>query len=220
MRTANGSVLVTGFDPFGGDTLNPSGEIAKALDGAEIESARVVGRVLPCTFRGCERELAGLLRVHRPVAVVSLGLAGGRDGIHAERVAINVDDARIPDNEGIQPIDTPVVESGPAAYWSTLPLKAIVTSLRDSGVTAAVSQTAGTFVCNHLFYFLMHTLATDGDSHAIRAGFVHVPWLPEHQAARNGQPCMTLAEQVAAVRTVIITTLSRPELRVPGGAEH
>jgi pyroglutamyl-peptidase len=220
MRAAIRDVLVTGFDPFAGDTLNPSGEVARALDGAVIESARVVGHVLPCTFRGCEQSLAALLEKHRPVVIICLGLAGGRDGIHVERVAINVDDARIPDNAGIQPVDTPVVESGPAAYWSTLPLKAIVARLRQEGVTAAVSQTAGTFVCNHLFYFLMHTLATKRKHRTIGAGFVHVPWLPEQPAARNGQPSMPLAAQIAAVRTLIGTTLVQRELRVPGGAEH
>lgn len=220
MRSAHGSVLVTGFEPFGDDTLNPSGEIARALDGTAIESTRVVGRVLPCVFRECCRLLAEHLKEHRPVAVICLGLAGGREGIHVERVAINVDDARIPDNAGIQPIDTPVVESGPTAYWSTLPLKAIVTRLRNEGVAAAVSQTAGTFVCNHLFYYLMHTLATDRRSRAIRAGFVHVPWLPEQPAATRGQPCMALVAQIAAVRTLIATTLTQTELKAPGGAEH
>lgn len=220
MRAANGVVLVTGFEPFAGDTLNPSGEIARALDGTEVKSVRVVGRVLPCAFRECERAMADLLGKHRPEAVICLGLAGGRDGIHVERVAINVDDARIPDNAGIQPIDTPVVESGPAAYWSTLPLKAIVASLRNEGVVAVVSQTAGTFVCNHLFYFLMHTLASNRKSRAIRAGFVHVPWLPEQPAARIGQPSMALPAQIAAVRTLIATTLTQSELRVAGGAEH
>jgi len=213
-------VLVTGFEPFGGNAINSSGEIALAFDGKSIGSARVVGRVLPCEFHKCDRLLPALLKRHRPAAVVCLGLAGGRAGIHVERVAINVDDARIPDNAGIQPIDTPVVAGGPVAYWSTLPLKAIVAALRQAGVTAAVSQTAGTFVCNHVFYLLMHTLATGPARRGVRAGFVHVPWTPEQPAAQDGQPSLALAAQIAAVRSIIVTTLTQPELRVSGGAEH
>lgn len=139
-------VLVTGFEPFGGDAVNPSAEIARALDGRVIAGRTVVGAVLPCVFRTSTRELARLLRRHRPAVVIATGLAGGRAEVTPERVAINVDDARIADNAGAQPIDVPVVRGGPAAYWSRLPIKAIVSALQQRGIPAAVSQTAGTFV--------------------------------------------------------------------------
>lgn len=166
------NVLVTGFEPFGGASTNPSQEIARALAGRTIAGRQVVGAVLPCVFGQANRTLRELLRRHRPELVVCLGLAAGRHAITPERVAINVDDARIPDNAGCQPVDRPIVAGGPAAYWSTLPIKAIVAALRARGIPAEVSQTAGTFVCNHVFYGLMRALRRHPN---VRGGFVHVP---------------------------------------------
>ena len=152
-----------------------------------------------------------------PVLVLALGQAGGRTGITVERVAINVDDARIPDNAGVQPIDQPIVADGPAAYFSTLPIKAMVAALREREIAASVSQTAGTFVCNHVFYGVRHHLADRPD---VRAGFVHVPWLPEQAAARPGEPSLPLAVQVEAVRMLIAVALTADERRLVGGTEH
>ena len=159
------TVLVTGFEPFGGDAVNPSWEIAARLDGWMVRDssgtdiARVRAVRLPCVFGESLEVLGQALARHRPVAGIGLGLAASRDDISVERVAINVDDARIPDNAGRQPIDLPVRTGAPAAYWSTLPIKAIVAALQAAGIPVSVSQSAGTFVCNHVFYGLAHRLA-------------------------------------------------------------
>jgi len=209
------TVLVTGFEPFGGEQINPSGEIARALDGCVIGGRRITGAVLPCVFGAANAELRRLLRAVRPELVLCLGQAGGRAEVTPERVAINVDDARIPDNAGAQPVDTPIVARGPAAYWSTLPIKAIVEALRKHGIPAAVSQTAGTFVCNHVFYGLMHELRRRRGG---RGGFIHVPFLPEQA---NGQPSLPLATMRRAVELAIETSLKRRrDVRRAGGQTH
>lgn len=221
--------LVTGFEPFGGETLNPSAEIARALHGRSVANGRVVGRVLPCVFGEAAQNLDAWLTELRPEVVVCLGQAGGRTGFSVERVAVNIDDARIPDNAGAQPIDVPIFPEGPVAYWSTLPIKAIVASLRDSGWPASVSQTAGTFVCNHVFYALMHALAgrraqaelLGARWEEVRGGFVHVPWLPEQPgAAQRGEPSLPFETQVAGVARVVALALTAPEQPLPGGSEH
>lgn len=210
------TVLITGFEPFGGEAINPSQEIARNLHGSVIARHRVVGALLPCVFGAANRELARLLRAHRPTLVICVGQAGGRAGITPERVAINVDDARIADNAGAQPLDRTVVRGGPAAYFSTLPVKAIVKALRAGGVSAEVSQTAGTFVCNHVFYGLMHALR---GKRGVRGGFIHVPFLPEQ--ARAGQPSMPLETMVTGVSLAVETALLRKrDVRVAGGATH
>ena len=209
-------ILITGFEPFGGEMRNPSKEIARALDGRVIADCRVAGVVLPCVFREALAELSRQLRVRRPVRVICLGQAGGRSEITPERVAINIDDARIADNAGAQPVDVPVVRGGPVAYWSTLPVKAIVAALQERGMPAAVSQTAGTFVCNHVFYGLMHALRR---RRGVRGGFIHVPWLPEQ--AKRGQPSLPLATMIEAVALAAeVSVRTRHDRRVGGGATH
>jgi len=208
------TVLLTGFEPFGGDPFNPSGEIARQLDRAIIAAHKVIGAVLPCVFGKDTTELRRLLRLHRPALVVCLGLAAGRTAITPERIAINVADARIPDNAGRQPVDKPVVRGGPTAYWSTLPIKAIVAALQAHGIPAEVSQTAGTFVCNHVFYALMHELART--KMRVRGGFVHVPALPKDAVTHSGLP---LPEMTEAIRIAIETSLRRSrDVREAGGA--
>lgn len=202
MRT----VLLTGFEPFDQDSINPSWEAVRRLDGVLLaEDVRIVARQLPCAFATAAICLKALLEEHRPHLVIATGLGPGRSDISIERVAINLNDARIPDNLGEQPIDTPVVSGGPAAYFSTLPIKAMVRALREAGIPASVSQTAGTFVCNQVFYSLQHALAGS----AVRSGFIHVPSLPE-QAARvaSGQPNMALAVQVEGLRIAALTAWS------------
>jgi pyroglutamyl-peptidase len=212
MRT----VLVTGFEPFGGETVNPSQEIARNLHGTVIAGHAVVGALLPCVFGAAIRELNRELRAHRPVLVICVGQAGGRAAITPERVAINVDDACIADNAGAQPVDVPVVRGGPAAYFSTLPVKAIVAALRAEGVPAEVSQTAGTFVCNHVFYGLMHALKKH---RGVRGGFIHVPWLPEQ--ARKDQPSLPLETMVNAIaRAAEVALAVRRDVRAGGGQTH
>jgi pyroglutamyl-peptidase len=206
-------VLVTGFEPFGGDARNPSQDIARALDGRTIAERRVVGAVLPCVFGASRHELVRLLRAHEPGVVICLGLANGRAQVTPERVALNVDDARIPDNAGHQPVDTPVVRSGPAAYWSRLPIKAIVAALCARQIPAAVSQTAGTFVCNHVFYGLMHALRWQ---RAARGGFIHVPSLPEQ--AKPGEPSLPLATMIDAIALAVeVSVTTRRDVRHGGG---
>lgn len=209
-------VLVTGFDAFGGETLNPSSLAVRALHGKRIAGHRVVAAELPTVFGASVATLRKLVHTHRPVLVVCVGQAGGRTALSLERVAINMDDARIPDNAGAQPVDAPVLPSAPAAYFSTLPIKAMLLALQRAGVAAEVSQTAGTFVCNHVFFGLMHLLATGRGLRGVRGGFVHVPWLPE-----QGQPSMSLSAVVRGLQVAVRAALAhRVDARLGGGALH
>lgn len=207
-------VLVTGFDPFGGQPVNPSWQAVQALHGDSVQGYRIVGVQLPTVFGSSVQVLLDFLRQHRPTLVLCTGQAGGRPALSLERVAINVDDARIPDNAGAQPVDVPVVRGGPAAYFTGLPIKAMLQALLDEGINAEVSQTAGTFVCNHVFYGLMHELATCSEWQGTRGGLVHVPWLPE-----QGQPSMRLAEVVQGLRVCIAAALAHQrDIRKEAGA--
>ena len=193
-------VLLTGFEPFGDDRFtevprNPSWLAATALHGEHIAGHELVAAQLPAVFDSSMPLLASLLRAHKPALVICVGQAGGRSAISLERVAINVNDARIADNAGAQPVDTAVVAGGPAAYFSSLPVKAMRRALESGGFPVEVSQTAGTFVCNHVFYGLMHALARQRGAHRTRGGFIHVPYLPE-----QGSPALPLEDQIAALR--------------------
>ena len=213
-------VLLTGFEPFGGESVNPSWEIARALDGWECEGHVVRSVRLSCVFGEALRELDGALETHTPALVVCLGQAGGRPEISIERVAINVDDARIPDNHGRQPVDDAIEADGPAAYFSTLPIKALARDARAAGIAASVSNTAGTFVCNHVFYALMHRLATRPVHGRTRGGFVHVPYIPE-QVPAGDVPAMALATQVAGIRELLRSALrTGDDIRESAGREH
>lgn len=215
-RELPNDVLVTGFSPFAGETVNPSWQAARALDGAIITGHRVSALELPTEFAASIAMLRAALRRQQPRVVVAAGLAGGREGISLERVAINVIDARIPDNAGAQPVDVPVVRRAAPAYFSSLPIKAALAALHREDIPAHVSQTAGTYVCNALFYALMHAAKRH---RGMRAGFVHVPWLPD-QARRHAQPGMPLEYMVRALETVIRAALSvRTDARTSAGAE-
>lgn len=165
------TVLLTGFDPFGGDTINPSWEAVSRLHGETMAGRHVVAAQLPTTFDGAPKALRAALRRHAPELVLCIGQAGGRTVLSLERIAININDARIPDNAGAQPIDTPVARRGPAAYFTMLPIKAMHADLRAADIPSEIPQTAGTFVCNQVFYVLMHALAGT----RVRGGFVHIP---------------------------------------------
>lgn len=220
-RESDRRILLTGFEPFERDTVNPSWEVARALDGWVCEGAEAKAVQLPCVFGRAIEVLDGALAECRPALVVALGLAGTRLEITPERVAINVDDARIADNAGGRPIDQPVIAGAPAAYFSTLPIKAIVRDLRAAGVPASVSNTAGTFVCNHIFFALMHRLATRPELASARGGFVHLPCLPEQAARLAGVPSMALATQVEGLRTLLRTALAvGQDVRETGGQLH
>lgn len=213
-------ILLTGFDPFNGARVNPSWQAVQALHNRQIGGRRVVAAQLPTVFGDSLRVLDTLLDQLRPELVICVGQAGGRSALSLERVAINVDDAPIPDNAGRQPVDRPVAPGAPVAYFSSLPIKAALAALQREGLPAEVSQTAGTFVCNHVFYGLMHRLATHPGLRHARGGFVHVPWLPE-----QGSPSLPLADVVSGLRTVVRAALAEPPpaavLARPGaGATH
>ncbi|PZO15478.1 MAG: pyroglutamyl-peptidase I [Burkholderiales bacterium] len=191
-------ILLTGFDAFGGASLNPSWLAARALHGRQVLGHTVVAAQLPTEFDTSLKTLNALLKQHRPALVICLGQAGGRSALSLERVAINVNDAPMADNAGAQPVDTAVKPGAPAAYFTSLPIKAMLAALRAEGVAAEVSQTAGTFVCNHVFYGLMHALATRRELKHTRGGFIHVPWLPE-----QGTPSMPLDEIVRGLRLAV-----------------
>ncbi|MBK6787132.1 MAG: pyroglutamyl-peptidase I [Betaproteobacteria bacterium] len=214
------AILLTGFEPFGGESVNPSWQVAQALHGETLAGARVQSLCLPCTFGDALDTLGAALAQQRPGIVLALGQAGGRSDFSVERIAINVDDARIPCNAGRRPIDEPVVPGAPAAYFATLPIKAIVAALRSAGLPASVSQSAGTYVCNHVFYGLMHALRR---RRGVRAGFMHLPLLPEQVAARAtvpAPPSLPLATLVQGVRLALVTAVTTTaDLRASGGAE-
>lgn len=216
LKTRSTVVLVTGFEPFGGEQENASAVIAQNLQGQTIGGCSVTGVVLPCEFEVAITALKRAIRDVRPGLIFCLGQAGGRAEITPERIAINLDDARIPDNAGRQPVDTPIVRGGPAAYWATLPIKAIVAELRRRKIPAAVSQTAGTFVCNHVFFGLMHGLRRQK---GVRGGFIHVPYLPTQAAA--GQPSLPLGTMMRAVTIAIEVALkTRRDASLSGGQIH
>ena len=208
-RAAQPTLLLTGFDPFDGAKSNPSWDAASALDGCVIGGHRIAARRLPTEFGASLRALRAAIRETGPSLVVCTGLAGGRKELSLERVAINVDDARIADNIGAQPVDARIAARGPAAYFTTLPIKAMLAALEKQGIPAHVSQTAGTFVCNHVFYGLMHALRrTPG----VRGGFIHVP-----RAGRGGMPLDQIVEGLRIALRVAATT--RTDARLAAGAE-
>lgn len=209
-------VLLTGFDAFGGHSLNPSWLLAQTLHRRQIAGHRVLAAQLPTVFGDSARRLHALLLEHRPVLVICLGVAAGRGAMSLERIAVNVDDARIADNAGAQPVDAPVVAGAPAAYFSTLPVKAMQAAIQAAGIPAELSHSAGTFVCNHVFYALMHRLATLPALQGARGGFMHVPLLPQ-----QGSPSLPLPTMVEALRIGIRTALGTArDRRLVGGAVH
>jgi len=210
-------ILITGFGPFGGEPINPALETIKLLNGRVIAGREIITRELPVVRFKCNQALAEYIQAVDPELVIAVGQAGGRLDISVERVAINVDDFRIPDNEGNQPVDEPIVAGGPTAYWSTLPIKAMTARMKAEGVPASVSNTAGTFVCNHLFYGLMHILSQEENIR--RGGFIHIPFLPE-QAVRNpGQPSMSIETVVKGLTVAIeAAVLTLNDLKATEGA--
>ncbi|WP_342005449.1 pyroglutamyl-peptidase I [Citrobacter sedlakii] len=212
------TVLITGSEPFGGEQINPSWEVVSRLDNAIIRGCRVVARQLPCVFGESLSVLNAAIDALSPALVLAVGQAGGRSDITVERVAINVDDARIADNKGQQPVDMPIVIDGPAAWFSTLPIKAMVSAMREAGVPASVSQTAGTFVCNHVMYGLLHKLSGLSE---VKGGFIHIPYLPQQAAAHPGAPSMAAETVRQALEIAIETALQvEKDLVVTGGATH
>ena len=207
-------IIVTGFDPFGGEKINPSIECVKALP--EIEGVELFRVELPTVFKESANRLNEVINDVKPDAVLCVGQAGGRPGVTMERVAINVDDARIPDNISQQPIDEAIQLDGEAAYFTTLPIKRIVNAIRKAGIPAEVSNTAGTFVCNHIMYQALFT-ATKADK-PFKAGFMHIPFIPEQT---TDKPSLPLEESTKALQIAIKTIrdyLHDEDIKVQEGA--
>ena len=184
-------ILVTAFDPFGGESINPALEAVKLMRD-EIDGAQIVKLEIPTVFRKSIDKVTEAIIQENPDVVLSIGQAGGRFEVTPERVAINVDDARIADNEGNQPIDTAIYDDGVPAYFTTLPVKAMVESIRAVGIPSSVSNSAGTFVCNHIMYGVLYQISKMDKK--IRAGFIHVPFIPE-QVAKRAAPAPSLSIQ-------------------------
>ncbi|MGO4228072.1 pyroglutamyl-peptidase I [Arthrobacter sp. YAF34] len=212
-------ILLTGFEPFGGETVNPSWTAARsAARLLQSEGLDVQALELPCVFGESAALLQEALERFRPELVVCAGQAGGRPRISLERVAINCDDARIPDNAGNRPVDEPVVQGGPAAYFTSLPVKAALAALTAQNIPAEVSQTAGTYVCNHVFYALMHALRLRPGT---RGGFVHVPYEDSQLPAGSGTPSLPAQQMAAALAVVVRTALvTTADLKLAAGATH
>lgn len=211
-------VLLTAFEPFDNEPINPSWEVVKEFDQQKIAGLTVVTACLPCVFGESLIALEQAILQHQPKIVISVGQAGGRADISLERVAVNLDDARIPDNAGNQPIDGPVIVTAPAAYFTSLPVKAMLRDLLATGIPASVSYTAGSFVCNHVFFGLQHLAGKYG---VAKSGFVHIPYLPEQAARHKGQPSMAKDTLVAGLKVMIATCVATDnDVKIVGGETH
>lgn len=199
-------ILISGFQPFGGEAINPSIEAVKRLP-KEIDGHDVIGIEIPVEQYTSLKVLEDTIKIHQPNVVICVGQAGGRSDISIERIGINVDDYRIADNAGNSPIDETIVKDGPDAYFSTLPIKAIVSEIRKEGIPAEVSNSAGTYVCNHVMYGVSHMLRDTN----IRSGFVHIPFLPQQVSDKPQYASMTLEVIVQALTIMIQTTIHTEE---------
>lgn len=212
-------ILVTGFDPFGGEKVNPALEAVKSLP-SEIHGAEVYWVEIPTVFYKAAEVLETAIVRFQPDAVLCIGQAGGRTSLTPERVAINQDDARIPDNQGNQPIDTPIRLDGEAAYFSTLPIKAMVQAIKEVGLPATVSNTAGTFVCNHLMYQALYLV--DKKFPHMRAGFMHIPYMTEQVVNKPNTASMNLTDIVRGIEAAIgaIVDYKDKDIKLVGGTTH
>jgi pyroglutamyl-peptidase len=203
------TILITGFEPFGDQTVNPALEAIKRLNNHALNGAKIVICSVPVVHQKAIDVVIAAIEQYQPDYVMTVGQAGGRTGITPERVAVNVDDFRIPDNEGNQIVDQPVVPEGPVAYFATLPIKAMVKAIQAEGIPAYISNTAGTYLCNHLFYGVQHYAQAKGIPH----GFVHIPLLAE-QAIADNKPCFSLdliVKGLAAASQAIVDSDTNPE---------
>ncbi len=211
-------ILVTGFDPFGEDDINPSYEAVKKLPD-KIGRFEIAKAEIPTVFRKSKDVLRELMVSDDFNFVLAVGLAGGRSEMCVERVAINMDDARIPDNENNQPIDEMIEQEGPPAYFSNMPVKKMVQAMDEAGVPSRLSNTAGTFVCNHVLYQL-GSLA-DTEFAAVKFGFIHVPYAKEHAENKNRMPAMPLDDIVRGLHAAIEAMVDEgDDLRRPFGELH
>lgn len=208
-------VLITGFDPFGGENINPALEAVKLLP-EKIKGAEIIKLEIPTVFRKSLEKIEEAIELHSPSIVISVGQAAGRFGITPERVAINLDDARIKDNEENQPIDIEIYEDGENAYFSNLPIKAMVKEMAENGIPAAVSNTAGTFVCNHVMYGILYLVNKKYPN--IKGGFIHVPYIPSQVINKPNMPSMSIVDITKGLELSIKAAIENSEdLKVVGG---
>lgn len=209
-------VLITGFDPFGGESVNPALEAVMALPD-QIGEAEVIKLEIPTVFGKSLTKIREAVELHNPDVVISVGQAGGRFGITTERVAINMDDARIKDNEGNEPIDIKVAADGPAAYFTNLPIKAMTQAMVKAGIPASVSNSAGTFVCNHVMYGVLHLIHTEYPN--MRGGFIHVPYIPAQVTSKPNMPSMSQSDITKGLALCIEAAATHMEdLHIAAGA--
>lgn len=213
-------ILVTGFDAFGEDKINPSNEVIKKLPN-KIDNVEIIKLEVPTVFYKSAKVIQKVLIEEEPNYILSIGQAGGRAEITPERVAINVDDARIPDNEQQQPIDEEIQSKGESAYFSQLPIKAMVHYMNEENIPSSISNTAGTFVCNHIMYQTIFLTTTEYPN--IKAGFMHIPFIPEQVIGRSNIPSMALEDIVRgtiAALKAIIEFDGKKDLKNIGGQTH
>ena len=209
-------VLITGFDPFGGEKINPAWEAVKGIKDI-IEGAKIIKLEIPTVFNKSIEKVKEAMELEKPDIVLCIGQAGGRYDITIERVAINVDDARIEDNEGNQPIDIPVFEDGENAYFSNLPIKAMVEEIRGQGIPASISNSAGTFVCNHIMYGVLYHINKTYKN--MRGGFIHVPFINEQVLDKKNQPYMPVEHISKAIEAAIkAAVINNEDIKKSGGA--
>lgn len=210
-------ILLTAFDPFGGDKVNPALEAVKLVSDT-VAGAEVIKLEVPTVFKKSIDKVAAAMQEHQPDAVLCIGQAGGRYALTPERVAINLDDARIRDNEGNQPIDIPIFEDGKPAYFASLPIKAMVQAIKEAGLPASVSNTAGTFVCNHLMYGVLYHI--EKSFPGMRGGFMHVPYIPQQVVNLADTPSMSMTDIAKGIEAAISAIVSNEtDIRAVGGKE-
>jgi pyroglutamyl-peptidase len=210
-------LLITGFDPFGGENINPATEAVKALPDT-INGAEIIKLEIPTVYRKSLKAIEEAVKQYDPDVILSVGQAGGRFDITVERIAMNLDDYRIKDNEGNQPIDEKIYEDGENAYFSSLPIKAMVKAMNDCGVPASVSNSAGSFVCNHVMYGVLYMINKEGGRR--RGGFIHIPFLPEQAVGKWNVPSMSKAEVVKGLTAAIGAIVDNMnDIKVTGGTD-
>lgn len=211
-------LLLTAFSPFGGEKINPSLEAVKLVKDKIFETD-IIKLEVPTVFGKSIKIVVEAIEKEKPDYVLCIGQAGGRYGITPERVAINIDDARIPDNEGNQPIDKPIFADGESAYFSNLPVKAMVEEIRKEGLPANLSNSAGTYVCNHLMYGVLYTLSKKFKE--VKGGFIHVPFIPEQTVDKPDKPSMSLTDIVRGLEAAIKAAVeNQTDINVTGGVEY
>ena len=211
-------VLITGFDPFGGESINPAWEAVKLLPD-EIAGAQIVKLQIPTVVNKSIQKIYDSICAEKPDIVLSIGQAGGRFAVTPERGAINITDARIPDNEGNQPIDVPIFEDGDAAYFSNLPVKAMVQAIKDAGYPSVLSNTAGTYICNHVMYGILYYIKKEFPN--IRGGFIHVPYAASQVVNKPATPSMSLADIAASIEAAVKAAVeNQTDIKAVGGEIH